>query len=70
MDLMEITEKERLSGEDAAARQHTPADALAQHNKVEFDHDGPLHGPRCLRAHSKLEIEPNGSTALRAVTLP
>jgi hypothetical protein len=33
MDLMEITEKERLSREDVAARLHTLADALAKHNE-------------------------------------
>ena len=37
MDLMEITEKERLSREDAAARLHALADALGKHNDVEFD---------------------------------
>ena len=42
MDLMEITEKERLSREDAAARLHALADALAKHNDVEFDRGG-LH---------------------------
>ena len=40
MDLMEITEKERLSREDAAARLHALADALAKHNDVEFDRGG------------------------------
>ena len=35
MDLMEITEKERLSREDAAARQHTPPTARqAQQGRV------------------------------------
>ena len=33
---MEITEKERLSREEAAARLH----ALARHNEVEFDRGG------------------------------
>lgn len=36
MDLMEIKEKERLSREEAAARLHALADALARHNEVEF----------------------------------
>jgi amphi-Trp domain-containing protein len=55
---MEITEKERLSREDAAARLHALADALARHNDIEFDRDG-VH----LRVHVpdeldfKLEIE-------------
>ena len=34
---MEITERERLSREDAAARLHALADALARHNDVEFE---------------------------------
>lgn len=37
---MEITEKERLSREDAAARLHALADALAKNNDVEFDLGG------------------------------
>jgi amphi-Trp domain-containing protein len=37
---MEITEKERLSREDAAARLHSLADALAKNNDVEFDRGG------------------------------
>ena len=40
VDLMEITEKERLSREQAAARLHALADALARHNEVEFERGG------------------------------
>ena len=40
MDLIEISEKERLSREDAAARLHALADALARHNEVEFERGG------------------------------
>jgi amphi-Trp domain-containing protein len=40
MDLMEISERERLSREDAAARLHTLADMLARHNDVEFERAG------------------------------
>jgi amphi-Trp domain-containing protein len=40
MDLMEISEKERLSREDAAARLHALAEALARHNEVEFERGG------------------------------
>ncbi len=40
MDLMEITEKARMSREEAAARLHALADALARHNEVEFDRGG------------------------------
>ena len=57
-NLMEITEKERLSREDAAARLHALADALAKHNEVEFDRGGitfKVHVPD--EVDFKLEIE-------------
>ena len=40
MNLMEITEKERLSREEAAARLHAIADELAKNNDLEFDRGG------------------------------
>jgi amphi-Trp domain-containing protein len=55
---MEITERERLSREDAAARLHALADALARHNDVEFDRGGmhfKVHVPD--EVDFKLEIE-------------
>jgi amphi-Trp domain-containing protein len=55
---VEITEKERLSREDAAARLHALADALARHNDIEFDRDGvhfKVHVPD--EVDFKLEIE-------------
>ena len=58
MDLIEITEKERLSREDAAARLHTLADMLAKHNEVEFERGGlrfKVHVPD--EVDFKLEIE-------------
>ena len=58
MDLMEIKEKERLSREEAAARLHALADALARHNEVEFDRGGvrfKVHVPD--EVNFKLEIE-------------
>jgi amphi-Trp domain-containing protein len=58
MDLMEITEKERLSREDAAARLHALADALARHNEVEFERGSlrfKVHVPD--EVDFKLEIE-------------
>ena len=58
MDLLEITENERLSREDAAARLHALADALARHNEVEFDRGGvrfKVHVPDEVKF--KLEIE-------------
>jgi hypothetical protein len=53
MDLMEITEKERLSREDAAARLHALADALARHNEVEFERGGLR--PQCREATNEIE---------------
>jgi amphi-Trp domain-containing protein len=58
MDLMEISEKERLSREQAAARLHALADALARHNEVEFERGGlrfTVHVPD--EVDFKLEIE-------------
>jgi amphi-Trp domain-containing protein len=58
MDLLEITEKERLGREEAAARLHALADALARHNEVEFDRGGlrfRVHVPD--EVDFKLEIE-------------
>ena len=52
MDLMEITEKERMSREDAAKRMHAIADALARNNDVEFDRGG-MH----FKVHVADEVE-------------
>ena len=58
MDLMEITEKERLSREDAAARLRALADVLARHNDVEFDRGGMHFKVRVPdEVDFKLEIE-------------
>jgi amphi-Trp domain-containing protein len=55
---MEITEKERLSREDAAARLHGLADELAKHNEVEFDRGGITFKVRVPdEVEFKLEIE-------------
>ena len=40
MDLVEISESVRVRREEAAARLHTLADALARNNDVEFERDG------------------------------
>jgi len=40
MDLLEIDEKRRVSREQAAARLHEIADALARNNSVEFEREG------------------------------
>ena len=60
MDLMEITEKERLSREDAAARLRALADALARHNDVEFDRGGvrfKVHVPEEVDYKFEIEID-------------
>lgn len=64
MDLMEITEKDVLSREDAAARLHALADALAKDNEVEFDRAGlriKVHVPDEVRFKLEVEIEDDGS---------
>lgn len=40
MDLFETEETQRMSREDAAARLHALADALARHNSLELERDG------------------------------
>ncbi|MEU0312802.1 amphi-Trp domain-containing protein [Nocardioides sp. NPDC006273] len=58
MDLMEVTERARLRREEAAARLHALADALASNNEVEFERGGlrfKVHVPD--EVDFKLEIE-------------
>jgi amphi-Trp domain-containing protein len=60
MDLMEISEKERLSREDAAARLHAIADELAKHNDIEFERGGlrfKVHVPDEVDLKLEVEIE-------------
>ena len=58
MDLTEISEKETLSREDAAARLHALADALAKNNDVEFERGGMHIKVRVPdQVHFKLEVE-------------
>jgi amphi-Trp domain-containing protein len=60
VDLLEITEKQRLSREEAAARLHALADALARHNEVEFERGGlrfRVHVPDEVNFKLELEIE-------------
>jgi amphi-Trp domain-containing protein len=40
MDLFEIDEVRRMRREEAAARLHALADALARNNTIEFERDG------------------------------
>ena len=40
MDVFELEETQHLRREEAAARLHALADALARHNAIEFERDG------------------------------
>ena len=62
MDLMEITEKERLSREDAAARLHALADALARHNESSSTRRHALQGARGTRNRAQMVSEANTPT--------
>ena len=58
MNLLELEEKRRLRREEAAARLHALADALASHNEVEFERGDlrfTVHVPD--EVDFKLEIE-------------
>ena len=60
MDLIEITETERLSREHAAARLRAVADMLAKHNDVEFERGGlrfKVHVPDEVDFKLEIEIE-------------
>lgn len=60
MDLMEIKEKETLRREEAAARLHALADALAKDNEVEFERGGlrfKVHVPDEVQYKLEIEIE-------------
>ena len=60
MDLIEITQKERLGREEVAARLRTLADMLARHNDVEFDRGGmhfKVHVPDEVDFMLEIEIE-------------
>jgi amphi-Trp domain-containing protein len=60
MDILEITEKERLSREEAAARLHAVADRLAKQNDIEFERGGlrfKIHVPDEVDFKLELEVE-------------
>jgi len=60
MDLMEVTERQRMSREDAAARLRELADMLARHNDVEFERGGmrfKVHVPDEVDFKLEIEIE-------------
>ena len=60
MDLMEVTERRRMSREDAATRLRELADMLARHNDVEFERGGmrfKVHVPDEVDFKLEIEIE-------------
>ena len=64
MDLVEISQKEQVSREEAAKRLRELADMLARHNDVEFDRNGvhmKVHVPDEVQLKVEFEIEDDGS---------
>ena len=64
MDLVEISQKEQVTREEAAARLRELADMLARHNDVEFDRNGvhmKVHVPDEVQLKVEFEIEDDGS---------
>ena len=58
MDLFDIDDAQRMSREEAAAKLHALADALAKNNSVEFDRAGrriTVHIPD--QVNLKVEVE-------------
>jgi amphi-Trp domain-containing protein len=64
MELLEITQKERLDREVVAQRLHAFADTLARHNDVEFERGGmqfKVRVPDQVNLKVEFEIEDDGS---------
>lgn len=64
MDLFDIDDTQRLRREDAAARLHALADALARHNAVEFqrgDHRITVHIPDEVDLKIEVELGDDGN---------
>jgi amphi-Trp domain-containing protein len=60
MDLIEITDRERIGREEAAARLRAIADMLSRHNDVEFERGGirfKVHVPDEVDYKLEIEIE-------------
>jgi amphi-Trp domain-containing protein len=60
MELLEISQKERLGREEAAARLHALADSLAKQNDIEFERGGmrfKIHVPDEVDFKVELEVE-------------
>ncbi|MDF1604260.1 amphi-Trp domain-containing protein [Nocardioides sp. YIM 152315] len=63
MDLSELEEKRRLRREEAAARLHALADALARNNAVAFERDGrrvTVRVPDEVDLSIEVEVESDG----------
>ena len=64
MDLLEVSRKDRVRREEAAARLRDLADMLARHNDIEFDRDGlhfKVHVPDEVELKVELEVEDDGT---------
>jgi amphi-Trp domain-containing protein len=65
MDLIEISEKRRLSREDAAKLLHEVADSLARHNDLELVRNGitlRVNVPDQVEVELEVEIESDESS--------
>ena len=64
MDLFDIDDTQHLRREDAAARLHALADALARNNSVEFERDGrriTVHVPDEVDLKVEVELGDDGN---------
>jgi amphi-Trp domain-containing protein len=64
MELVEISQKDRMQREQAAARLRELADQLSRHNDVEFERDGltlKVRVPDEVELKIELEIGDDGS---------
>ena len=65
MDLMEISEKSKLSREEAAKLLHKIADSLERHNELEFMREGikfHIDVPSQVEVEIEVEIETDESS--------
>lgn len=65
MDLLDISEKHRMSREEAAAWLRSLADSLARHNDIEFERNGlkfKVDVPNQVTLEVELEVEDDESS--------
>ncbi len=65
MDLLEISEKRKMSREEAASVLHAIADSLARHNELSFEREGiklRVEVPNQVELEVELEIETDESS--------